>query len=165
MLVATLIGIMIAVVVGVALIPTIIEQSGRITQNVTDTSAMKTLVSALPVIFVAVVLLGAVAWLGGSSRSDREDTASRRSPTDRPFDWMALSRGLKDSYTARFGSRDKTFEKEVDKHIKLVRSSREAAARDIGRTWLKSMTRSMNVPYEVPEESNPPEDSEGKGFE
>ena len=72
MLVAVLIGIMISIVVGVSLVPVIVQTTGNITYAVgTGTSTanapagLQALVSVLPYVFVAVILLGAVAWIGG----------------------------------------------------------------------------------------------------
>lgn len=63
MLVAVLIGIMISIVVGVSLVPTILT---TIDSLPTDTdSGLLALINVLPYIFVAVILLGAVAWIGG----------------------------------------------------------------------------------------------------
>lgn len=61
MLVAVLIGIMISIVVGVSLVPTILAT----TDTVTSPSGLAALVGVLPYVFVAVILLGAVAWIGG----------------------------------------------------------------------------------------------------
>jgi len=64
MLVAVLIGIMISIVVGVSLIPTILTTIDALP---TDTpSGLSALVDVLPYVFVAVILLGAVAWIGGN---------------------------------------------------------------------------------------------------
>lgn len=71
MLVAVLIGIMISIVVGVSLVPAIVDVSANITYTTvsggttTAPSGLQALVSVLPYIFVAVILLGAVAWIGG----------------------------------------------------------------------------------------------------
>lgn len=63
MLVAVLIGIMISIVVGVSLIPTILDTIDALP---TDAAAgLLALVDVLPYVFVAVILLGAVAWIGG----------------------------------------------------------------------------------------------------
>ena len=63
MLVAVLIGIMISIVVGVSLIPTILTTINALP---TDTpEGLVALVNVLPYVFVAVILLGAVAWIGG----------------------------------------------------------------------------------------------------
>jgi hypothetical protein len=54
---------MISIVVGVSLIPTILS-----TIDTLPTSApqgLTALVDVLPYVFVAVILLGAVAWIGG----------------------------------------------------------------------------------------------------
>lgn len=74
MLVAVLIGIMISIVVGVALVPTIVSTTSNITYTVANATAswttyaptgVQSLADVLPYIFVAVILLGAVAWIGG----------------------------------------------------------------------------------------------------
>jgi len=65
-LVAVLIGIMISIVVGVSLIPTILTTIDALP---TDTpSGLDALVDVLPYVFVAVILLGAVAWIGGGGQ-------------------------------------------------------------------------------------------------
>lgn len=65
MLVAVLIGIMISIVVGVSLIPTILTTIDALP---TDTpSGLSALVDVLPYVFVAVILLGAVAWISGGA--------------------------------------------------------------------------------------------------
>ncbi len=65
MLVAVLIGIMISIVVGISLIPTILD---TIDSLPTDAPAgLSALVDVLPYVFVAVILLGAVAWIGGGA--------------------------------------------------------------------------------------------------
>jgi hypothetical protein len=65
MLVAVLIGIMISMVVGISLVPTILS---TIDSLPTDTpSGLSALVNVLPYVFVAVLLLGSVAWIGGNS--------------------------------------------------------------------------------------------------
>jgi len=82
MMVATLIGIVMAVVVGVSLIPTITstvdqaQQAATTTDPVTGavTSTMPAsavgLLDILPIVFVAVILLGAIAWMGGLGSKD-----------------------------------------------------------------------------------------------
>ena len=70
MVVAALIGIMIAVVVGVSLIPTLTHISSTLTNQVvkgnstTDPTAVSSLINVLPFIFIAVIILGAIAWMG-----------------------------------------------------------------------------------------------------
>ena len=61
MLVAVLIGIMISIVVGVSLVPVILE----VTTAITSPPGLAALIGVLPYVFVAVILLGAVAWIGG----------------------------------------------------------------------------------------------------
>lgn len=59
MLVAVLIGIMISIVVGVSLIPTILTTIDALPTNTPD--GLVALVNVLPYVFVAVILLGAVS--------------------------------------------------------------------------------------------------------
>jgi hypothetical protein len=63
MLVAVLIGIMISIVVGVSLIPTILSTIDTLPTS--SPQGLTALVDVLPYVFVAVILLGAVAWIGG----------------------------------------------------------------------------------------------------
>ena len=58
MLVAVLIGIMISIVVGVSLIPTILTTINALPTDTPD--GLVALVNVLPYVFVAVILLGAV---------------------------------------------------------------------------------------------------------
>lgn len=73
--VAALIGVMIAIVVGVSLISPVQEVAQQATSPTTDavtgavtpamaTGAMASLIGILPIIFVTVIILGAVAWMG-----------------------------------------------------------------------------------------------------
>jgi hypothetical protein len=66
MLVAVLIGIMIAIVVGVSLIPTIVGTISSVSDNLTNFPAVGAMLGVLPIVFMAVILLAAVAWLGSS---------------------------------------------------------------------------------------------------
>jgi len=52
---------MISIVVGVSLVPVILETTAAITSP----TGLAALVGVLPYVFVAVILLGAVAWIGG----------------------------------------------------------------------------------------------------
>jgi len=66
MVVAVLIGIMISVVVGVSLIPMLTETVEEATKDSEDLpEAASALLNILPIVFVVVLLLGAVAWIGG----------------------------------------------------------------------------------------------------
>lgn len=77
MWVAALIAIMIAIVVGVNLIPAMTESA--IAENPElEGSVAGLLVDALPIIFVAVVILGTVAWIGVGS-GGRDDSSSSSS--------------------------------------------------------------------------------------
>ena len=85
MLVATLIGAMISIVVGVTLIPTIVETINTATPalEASGNSGLVGLLNVLPYVFVAVILLGAVAWIGGpSSLGDGEKIKTLKNPKD-----------------------------------------------------------------------------------
>lgn len=78
MLVGVLISVMIAIVVGVNLIPTIIGVTTNLTEEAGEGTAVSTLMGILPYIFVAVILIGVVAWLGGSPFGDSDEKKERR---------------------------------------------------------------------------------------
>lgn len=77
MLIAVLVGIMVAVVVGVNLLPKIVETIDAIPEEdiSTETSA---LLDILPIILVVVVLLGAIAWIGGCVGGENTSTGKTR---------------------------------------------------------------------------------------
>jgi hypothetical protein len=56
---------MISIVVGVSLIPTILTTIDALPTDTPD--GLGALVNVLPYVFVAVILLGAVAWIGGGN--------------------------------------------------------------------------------------------------
>jgi hypothetical protein len=68
----------IATIVGVSLIPTIMDSTKTIVEEEGADSAISSLVSILPYIFVAIVLLGTVAWLGGGIGGSTEEKEERR---------------------------------------------------------------------------------------
>jgi hypothetical protein len=61
-MVGVLIGIVIALVVGVSLVPVIVEQVASLDTATTPTSVLN-LADLLPIIFIAVVIIGAVGFL------------------------------------------------------------------------------------------------------
>lgn len=69
MVIGVVIAIMIAIVVGVNLIPIITGVVENATEGASTT--VSSLIGILPYIFVAVILLGAVAWIGGIGTTDR----------------------------------------------------------------------------------------------
>jgi uncharacterized membrane protein len=64
-MVAILIGIMISIVVGVSLIPTVLSSIAAL--PTTADTGLLALVDVLPYVFVAVILMGAVTWLSTDS--------------------------------------------------------------------------------------------------
>jgi len=70
MLVGVLISIMISIVVGVNLIPTIITSINTARAQaaaVEGFSGLGGLMEVLAYVYIAVILLGAVAWIGGQT--------------------------------------------------------------------------------------------------
>ncbi len=61
-MVGVLIGIVIALVVGVSLVPVIVDQVNSLDTEVTPTSVIN-LANLLPIIFIAVIIIGAVGFL------------------------------------------------------------------------------------------------------
>jgi ABC-type antimicrobial peptide transport system permease subunit len=62
--IAALIGIMIGIVVGVNLIAPVNTVVQTITTSAGYSQPVVSLVGVLPIIFVTVIILGAVAWMG-----------------------------------------------------------------------------------------------------
>ena len=71
MLVSALIGVMIAIVVGVNLLPTVLKTVANITEEAP--ASVSALIGVLPYIFVVVITLGAVAWMGSGSSEQKEE--------------------------------------------------------------------------------------------
>ncbi len=70
MLVGVLISIMISIVVGVNLVPTIITSINTAraqAEAVEGFSGLGGLMEVLAYVYIAVILLGAVAWIGGQT--------------------------------------------------------------------------------------------------
>lgn len=68
MLVGVLISVMISIVVGVSLVPTIVSSVNTTKAALVGSSApvgIGGLLDTLTYTFIAVILLGAVAWIGG----------------------------------------------------------------------------------------------------
>jgi len=68
MLVGVLISIMISIVVGVNLLPTIVTSIETVNEQVADVEGfegLSGLTTVLAYVYIAVILLGAVAWIGG----------------------------------------------------------------------------------------------------
>ena len=69
MLVGVLISIMISIVVGVSLVPTIVSSINTakvlIAATPNSPAGLAGLLDTLSYVFVAVILLGAVSWIGG----------------------------------------------------------------------------------------------------
>ena len=61
-MVGVLIGIVIALVVGVSLVPVIVDQVNSLNTEITPTSVIN-LANLLPIIFIAVIIIGAVGFL------------------------------------------------------------------------------------------------------
>ncbi len=66
-MVGVLIGIVIAMVIGVSLLPVIVEQVNDLDPATTPTSVLN-LADLLPIIFIAVIIIGAVGFLSRKGR-------------------------------------------------------------------------------------------------
>lgn len=67
MLVGVLISIMISIVVGVSLVPTIVDSVNTAKETPNAPTGLSGLLDVLIYVYVAVILLGAVAWIGGQA--------------------------------------------------------------------------------------------------
>lgn len=65
-MVGVLIGIVIALVVGISLVPVIVDQVNALDTEVTPSSVLN-LANLLPIIFIAVIIIGAVGFLARRS--------------------------------------------------------------------------------------------------
>ena len=63
-MVGALIGVVIAMVVGVALVPVIVDTINDLDTETTDASVIS-LAGLLPIILIAIVIMGAVAFVAG----------------------------------------------------------------------------------------------------
>ncbi|KKN78720.1 hypothetical protein LCGC14_0347870 [marine sediment metagenome] len=63
-MVGALIGVVIAMVVGVALLPVIVNTIATLNTETTDASVIS-LAGLLPIILIAIVIMGAVAFVAG----------------------------------------------------------------------------------------------------
>jgi hypothetical protein len=70
MTVAILISIMISIIVGVALVPTIVSTVNTVKTTPAASPEVVALINILPYVIVAVILLGAVAWIGYNGYED-----------------------------------------------------------------------------------------------
>ncbi len=70
MLVGVLITIMISIVVGLALTPTVITavNTAKNPTGVTLPTGLSGMLDVVSYVFVAIILLGAVAWIGGQGQ-------------------------------------------------------------------------------------------------
>ena len=71
MMIVMLIGIMIAIVVGVSVIPVITETTKAVTSDPNTPSSLSAVANILPIILLVVIVMGAVAFMGGGF-GDRE---------------------------------------------------------------------------------------------
>jgi len=71
MVIGLVISVMIAIVVGVALVPVIVSSVSKVENNSSGLpSSIGGVMEILSYVFVGVILLGAVAWIGGRSSSE-----------------------------------------------------------------------------------------------
>lgn len=67
MLVGVLVSIMISIVVGVSLVPTIISAINTAKNTPEIPTGLSGLLDVLAYVFVAIILLSAVSWIGGNA--------------------------------------------------------------------------------------------------
>ncbi len=65
MLVGVLISIMLSVVVGLSLVPTVVTSANDAKNTAEIPTGLSGMIDVISYVFVAIILLGAVAWIGG----------------------------------------------------------------------------------------------------
>jgi hypothetical protein len=65
MLVGVLISVMLAIVVGLSLMPTVVTSANTAKNTANIPSGLGGMIDVISYVFVAIILLGAVAWIGG----------------------------------------------------------------------------------------------------
>mgnify|MGYP001037211450 CR=1 FL=1 len=128
MLVASVVGIMIAIVVGVILVPTLAVEPA--------TPMLGAILNILPIVFVVSVILRAVAMIGGSSRSTN---------STEEFNWYDYGKRIKKAYSTKFGYRNPDYEEEVDRHIEVMRTQDEGPTYEVAEDWLKRQAHFVEV--------------------
>ena len=98
---------MIAIVVGVNLVPGIIDSVNKASENGTlpEGTAVSALADVLPIIFVVVIIMGAVAWIAGAPGASRtreriRETVERIRLHGR-FGWLPTTRLDREWYRDR----------------------------------------------------------------
>jgi peptidoglycan/LPS O-acetylase OafA/YrhL len=127
-----LISVIITIVVGVNLLPSIIKEAESV-QDVSPT--IKTIVGILPILFVAVMIacVGAFAFGPGIVRR---------------FKWSLYGDRMKRGYEAKFGHPSKEFNKEVDQHILIMRTMKEDSTTwRLSNEWLRSRAKFVEIPW------------------
>ena len=61
--IGSLIGVAIAIVVGVALVPVVLSSVQDVQSNASADNAVKSLVNLLPIVLIAIVVAGAVMYI------------------------------------------------------------------------------------------------------
>lgn len=120
MLLAVVIGIIISIVVGVALIPMITDTIEEATKDSEDLpEAASALLDALPIVFVVVLILGAVAWIGGSGLSFSSGSSKKKDTSFREEDriWKALNTSRPSSTPGLLSRIHKEEEKEEEAEV------------------------------------------------
>jgi len=150
MWIAVLIGIMVAIVVGVALVPTIVETTNSLPD---DTPAgIQALVDVLPYVFVAVIILGAVAWIGHGVMDEDAKVVGKVGKYIRVKRWDQFGERMKVAYEAKFGFSSSDFNNQVDSHVKAMRALGKGYTKSVDMDWMKRMAKFVEVPWAIPEE-------------
>lgn len=110
------------------------------TDNVTMPASAEAMISILPFILGAVLILGMFASIGAVSNYVRVKK------------WRDFGGRMKEAYTAKFGYPNPGFEQEVDQHIKAMEALGHGDTKSINESWLRRMATFVEIPYIIPEE-------------
>jgi hypothetical protein len=137
----------VTLIVGVGLFPAINSLTNEFlsSPNAGDyTSAIKSLVSIMPLMFAIIVILGIFAGLGKDSEVE---IAAQ-------IDWTRYGERLKLAYSAKFGGDNPGFNEEVDNHIKILVNTDKGFARQLAKDWVERMSKFVGIHWLRMENSN-----------
>lgn len=97
--------------------------------------------SVLPVVYVAIVIVGIVKSIGVDS-------------TEEQIDWTRYGERLKLAYTAKFGGENPGFNSEVDYRIKIMVNTDGGYTRQIAKDWVKRMSKFTELKWLKMDDAN-----------
>ena len=74
--IGSLIGVAIAIVVGVALVPVVLSSVQDVQSNASADNAVKSLVNLLPIVLIAIVVAGAVMYITSDNQTNQVQVVS-----------------------------------------------------------------------------------------